>query len=413
MGNVRGKRSAPLWADLAVGLVSGLIIPTPIIAFLDLGLLVLGLWYVFTGMSQLGAPAGQSPWQALAVTLATNLLNMLRHLWAIRWGLLASGGLGALAALARRGTPRIPGAWGRVLGFLAILAVLSLAFNGLFLLRRETQVRLLAVGRVVHLLQQIGGESGGKSYEVDLAIGTVAALAVSLLFWEAWQALYRRLGAWAGLPQPHKGFAPYRRATAQAWRAEQMAEGPQMRTLAWTMGALTLCLVAWLPLHSAFALYAPSSVPRSIYLHPGAPERVERTTLGAYPREIVFASAVGHGLFDAELLTGPEATKPLREVRDFLLKETPRGTYRYAHMSIEGLKPGVYILRTRLRPAGKLPPGASAVMEDGEGVISYTLYQGGGAAYRLVALGIAALLTVALLCAMVLLVEGMAYLRSR
>ena len=178
-------------------------------------------------------------------------------------------------------------------------------------------------------------------------------------------------------------------------------------------GLLLLCLVAWLPLDWAYARHVPRTISGSVYMQPSAAERVDRVLLGASPHEIVFASSVGHGLFDVQLVRKPGAPAPIREVRDFQLAETPEGSYSYAHMPVEGLDPGEYFLRMSLRPAGELSPDAFAIMGDGEGVVNYSLYQGGGSSYWLIAAGMATLLTVGLLGVVALLIQGAIYLRAR
>ncbi len=404
------RRPAPLGADLGVGLVSGLIIPLPVIVVLDLGLLVLGLWDVYNDASKLGASSGQSVWGALGITLAVNLVNILRHLWGIRWAFLVTGGLGTLAALAQRTTSRIPRGWGRGLSFLAIFAALSLSLNSLLLVGKEWQARLMAVDRVVYFLRQLRGES----YDVDLITGTAIALAVGLLFWEVWRTLYKGLAARVKLPQIQE--SPLHR---QVYAAEAEGDAPEsdvefdVRGTAKVGGLLLLCSVIWLPLDWAYARHVPRTISGSVYLQPSSAERVSRLVIGASPHEIVFASSVGHGLFDAELVRRLSAPTPIREVRDFQLKETPEGSYSYAQMSIEGLTPGEYYLRMSLRPAGELSPEAFAIMGDGEGVVNYSLYQGGGISYHLTAVGMATILTVGLLGLVALLIQGAIYLRSR
>ena len=109
----------------------------------------------------------------------------------------------------------------------------------------------------------------------------------------------------------------------------------------------------------------------------------------------------------------PGAPAAIREVRDFRLWETPEGSHSYAHMSVEGLDAGEYYLRMSLRPAGELPSDAFAIMRDGEGVVNYSLYQGGGVSYWLTAIGMASVLTVGLLGVLGLLLQGVTYLRAR
>jgi hypothetical protein len=82
-------------------------------------------------------------------------------------------------------------------------------------------------------------------------------------------------------------------------------------------------------------------------------------------------------------------------------------------MSVEGLDAGEYYLRMRLRPAGELPPDAFVIMGDGEGVVNYSLFQGGGVSYWLTSVGMAFVLTVGLLGVLALLLRCVAYLRAR
>lgn len=192
------------------------------------------------------------------------------------------------------------------------------------------------------------------------------------------------------------------------------AEGEfDLRGTAWAGGLLALCFLAWLPLDWAYARHVPRTISGSVYLQPSASERMARVLLGASPHEIVFSSSVGHGLFDAELVRKPGAPAAIREVQDFQLVETPEGSYSYAHMSVERLDPGEYYLQMGLRPAGELSPEAFAIMGDGEGVVNYSLYQGGGISYWLIAAGMATVLTVGLLGAVALLIQGAVYLRAR
>jgi len=410
MARVRGRRPVPLWADLGVGLVSGLIIPVVAVVVLDLGLLALGLWDVYNDVTRLGAPGGRSVWEALRITLAVNLLNILRHLWGIRLAFLVTGALGVLAALAQRTAPRIPRGWGRGLSFLAIFAALSLSLNGVLLIGRESQARLMAVDRVIYFLRHLRGES----YDVDLVTGTAIALAVGMVFWEVWRTLYKGAGVRIGLPQAQEALLHDQTYVSGAGGIAPETEGEfDLQGAVWVGGLLALCFVAWLPLDWAYARHVPRTISGSVYLQPSAAERVDRVLLGASPHEIVFSSSVGHGLFDAELVRRPSAPTPIREVRDFPLKETPEGSYSYAHMSVEGLDPGEYHLRMSLRPAGELSPDAFAIMGDGEGVVNYSLYQGGGISYWLIAAGMATVLTVGLVGLVGLLLQGAAYLRSR
>lgn len=410
MTRVGGRRPVPLWADLGVGLVSGLITPVPTIVVLDLGLLVLGLWDVYNDVTRLGAPSEGSVWGALGITLAVNLLNILRHLWGIRWAFVVTGSLGALAALAHRTASRIPRGWGRGLSFLAIFAALSLPLNGFLLIGREWQARLMAVDRAIYFLRQLRGES----YDVDLVTGTAIALAVGLLFWEVWRTLYRGVGVRVGLPQTQEVLLRHQTYASGVGGIAPEAEGEfDLRDTAWVGGLLILCCVAWLPLDWAYARHVPRTISESVYLQPSVAERVDRVLLGASPHEIVFSSSVGHGLFDAVLVRRPSAPTPIREVRDFQLVETPEGSYSYAHMSVEGLDPGEYYLRMSLRSAGQLSPEAFAIMGDGEGVVNYSLYQGGGMSYRLIAVGMATVVTVGLLGLVAFLVQGAIYLRNR
>jgi hypothetical protein len=444
MTRAERRRTVSLWADLGLGLVSGLVLPVPLIVLLDGGLLVLGLWYAFGNVTSLGASTGQSVWAALAIALGANLLNLLRHIWAIRGVLVASGGLGALAALAQRASWRIPWAWGRGLSYLVIAAVISLLTSAVILLGVETQAERVAGDRVVYLLRNLGGES----YEVGLIVSAAAALIIGLLYWEAWRTLCGGLASRVGLPwspQPQPvappkapvseptvgeytarlvalrrealpgtaraptGIRPAQEPTGGEERARQF----DLRGAAWLGGALLLCVVAWLPLHSGYGRHVPRAISQSVYLQSGVPEHVERIVLGPSPHRIVFASAVGHGLFDAELWSNGRASALLRELRDFRLKEVPTREYAYARFSLEGLEPGDYVLRMSLRPAGELPPDAPAVMGDGQGVVNYALHQGGGTSYRFFAAGMAVVFTIALLSAVALLVQGVAAVRAR
>ena len=427
MSSVRGRRSAKLWADLGLGLLAGAIIPALIILVLDVGLLVVGMWDVFNDASRLGSQGGQSAWVALAETLAVNLPNLVGHIWGIRWVLLLSGCLGALATLGQRASWRIHQVWGQGLSFLVILAVLSLALTVYSLVAREERARLVAFDRTTSLLRYFGGES----YASDLVMGIVFALVVALIFWEFWRGLYARLRGWVGLSQTqHPSTSPRTRVsgTQDDEKAAQLTTLTQdvstgtgtarltessLRGVIWVGGLFLLCIVAWLPLDSAYRRHVPRTISENIYLFPGTPEREVRIRVGASPHKIVFANSVGHGLFDAKLLTSPDAPSPLFEVRDFRLEETPEGSFSYAHMNIEGMKPGDYYLHMSLRPAGELAPDAFRVMGDGEGVVSYSLYQGGGTAYRLVTAGMAAVLTADVLGIVILVIEGVAYIRDR
>jgi hypothetical protein len=423
-----------------------------VILVLDLGLLVVGLWDIFMDTTQLGAPSGQSPWTALAVTLGANLVNTLRHLWAIHWVILASGALGTFAALARRTAPWVRRVWGRALSFLAILAVLSFSCNALLLLWRESQAEMVVMDRVVYYWRQLESDP----YWQSLVLGTVVSLFAALLFWEAWRGLCRALGSWVGLFQPLRATAPHQKAvlhptvgeyTARLiglkreahpgrWTEHALSEAPSiprrtqepagaggmavkaavephLHDLKWVGGLLLLCLLAWPLLHSAYTYHVPSTGSQIVYLYANAQEKVERVRIRVFPHAIVFASSVGHGLFNAALLSSSQAITPIREVRDFRLEETAQGSYRYARMSIEGLDPGNYYLRMSLRPAGDLRPDTLTMLEHGDGIVSYSLHQGGGLTYRLIAVGMATVLTVGLLLVVILLIEGVYYLRTR
>jgi hypothetical protein len=410
MASARGRRPASLWADAGMGLVSGLIIPAPVIVVLDLGLLLLGLWGVFSDASRVGAPGDGSIWALLMITVAVNLQNILRHLWAIRWAFLVTGGLGAVAALAQRAASHIPRGWGRGLSFMTIFAAMSLTLDSFLLIGREGQAHLMAIDRAIYFLRQLRGES----YDTDLVTGTTIALGLGLLFWELWRSLYSAVRAQAGLPPGRLAALHYQPHTAGV---QQMVSGGagefDLRGAAQVAGLLLTCFVGWLPLDSAYARYVPRTTSGSVYLEPSEAEQTERVVFGVSPHEIVFASSVGHGLFDAELVKRPGAPAAIREVRDIRLRETPEGSHRYTHMSVEGLEAGEYYLRMSLRPAGELPPDAFAIMGDGEGVVNFSLFQGGGISYWLTAVGMAFVLTVGLLGVLALLLQGMTYLRAR
>ena len=194
--------------------------------------------------------------------------------------------------------------------------------------------------------------------------------------------------------------------------ATKAAVEPDLHDLRWVGGLFLLCLLAWPLLHSAYTYHVPSTGSEIVYLNPDAAKTVERVRIRVSPHAIVFASSVGHGLFDAALLSSPQTITPIREVRDFRLEETAQGTYRYARMSIEGLEPGDYYLRMSLRPAGEQRPTGFAILGDGAAIVSYSLHQGGGITYRLIAVGMATVLTLGLLVVVILVIEGVYYLRT-
>jgi len=416
------------------GLVSGAVIPYVFLLLLDMSWVVLALWGQRLGTATLGALQERPTSGSFDLALTHGLSIVFTHVWRIRWVGIAMGGVGMLAAMVGDCVARA-GQSTRGATFLTILAPSIFVTNAAAMLFQERLSALAAPERLV----LVGGQLA-KSHWGILTAGTGVAFLLAVVIWELWQIAYAQLAYLFRLPPP--GSAA-RRGSSSSGLTRAPTEERQIRqdrihhvvpeaarpysspsdvqtvsvaTVSspgrwWAaVPPLVIGLVLWIPLQRAYLGLVPTVTSEIAYLTPDQPMNLASLIVGPEPKVITFSSSTGQGTVDLQLEDGHGTA--LREVRNFRLMDLPGIAYNTATMSMADVSPGTYTLRLTLRPteeeiAAEDVPGRSG------GSISWSLLQGGGRLFRVLAFLMAGLTTLIIISGCILLTHAGNWFRGR
>jgi hypothetical protein len=417
----------------SVGFLSGVVIPYVFLAVLDVSLLVLELWRLWLNAAQPGAIPGHTSAGALLLALSRSSATVLKHFWRFRYLGIAMGAVGMMSAVAECYAART-GRGTRRATFLTVLGLSTFVTNAAAMLLQERRSGLAAAERLVFIYYQVS-----TSYWAVLIVGTSVAFLLAAVVWELWRVVYGRLahGLRLSLPTPrtlpetsHPALARgpaedrriYQRRTHQlkleaAQRHSSLpqqtdaAVGPTMRGRWWPMVlSLLVGMVLWVPIQGAYLRVAPRATSEVVCLKPDYPTDTVRLVVSTEPKAITFSSSTGQGIVDFHL--EDRQGRVLRELEGFRLMDLPGIAYNTTTMSIADLPPGTYALRSTLRPETEEPTTESVIGESG-GLISWSLLQGGGPWFRVLALFMAGLTTVLSIDVCLLLTRAGNWVRDR
>ncbi len=139
------------------------------------------------GVSRFEAPV----WQAIGTSLAVSARNGLNGLWAARYGFLAFGALGLLAAWAHRIGLAVSarGAW--VASFVCMLVVLAVALISWAFVQRDYVALWMAESPELYRWRA----TLTRSWSTEVSVSLIFALALSFPIWIVWQWWYTRLAS--------------------------------------------------------------------------------------------------------------------------------------------------------------------------------------------------------------------------
>jgi hypothetical protein len=147
-----------------------------------------------------------------------------------------------------------------------------------------------------------------------------------------------------------------------------------------------------------------------VYLKPDEPMDAVHIVVGSEAKAIIFSSSTGQGIADFDLEN--RQGRVLHELKGFQLMDLPGIAYNTTTMSIEDLSPGTYTLRLTLRPMREEPATESVIGKSG-GLISWSLLQGGGPWFRVLAFLVAGLTTVLFIDACLIIIRAGGWFRER
>ncbi|MDQ3328845.1 MAG: hypothetical protein M3506_10030 [Chloroflexota bacterium] len=159
-------------------------------------------------------------WSALGTAFARSLGSLPGYFWSARWGMLALGLLGILLAFADIWRARVSRRWRDQLGLVLTAAVVSALVIGGIYAYREVLYRLV-VDRPELSNQQ---EVVLTSTSAQLALGVLAALALTYVVWASWIYWFEHWSTLLRVSRPQAVPSVATQSTTEGaddWRAQQ------------------------------------------------------------------------------------------------------------------------------------------------------------------------------------------------
>lgn len=334
-------------------------------------------------------------WSALATAIGRSFRSLPGYFWSARWGMFALGVLGILLAFSDTWRPRIRRRWRDQLGLVLTSTVVFAIIIGSIFAYREVMYRLVADRPELSNQQEVVLTSTGA----QLALGVLAALALTYLVWASWNFWFERWIAVLRVARPKVAYSVPTPPQAEAvgnWREHQQrmaqlrrhppieveaAQAPETQPASeqgigpHILGGLVIMSVLLFFLSRAYDDVGPGIVNAGLWVTPDEPTNAARLVFPREPARMVVSSIGGSGTVSLRL-TDQNAT--VQQVDAMRLLDNAR-TYSTEEILLDDLAAGEYLLEARL--------------QDGRGgLLNYAALYGGGLPGRTLAaaLGLAA-----------------------